>query len=139
MHVLQRLITKPNSRFPCHLSFTCMFVLQLAFLFGAVVGIAACVWIHFGSGVSYIKYEIYAVAVLLGECSYSHWPCCNPPVCACLLNKTCFELVQWGNVFSRGFFFVLFFIACLLSFFHTVAIWVPNNSHVKADIHTHTF
>jgi len=60
-----------------------MFVLQLAFLFGAVLGIAACVWIYFGSGVSYIKYEIYPVAALLGECSYSHWPCCNYPVHTC--------------------------------------------------------
>jgi len=44
-----------------------MFVLQLAFVFGAVLGIAACVWIRFGSGVSYIKYQIYPVATLLGE------------------------------------------------------------------------
>jgi hypothetical protein len=35
-------------------------------VFGAVLGIAACVWIRFGSGVSYIKYQIYPVATLLG-------------------------------------------------------------------------
>lgn len=39
---------------------------KLAFLFGAVLGVAACVWIHFGSGVNYTKYEIYPVASLLG-------------------------------------------------------------------------
>jgi hypothetical protein len=94
MQVLYRLIMKPNPRLPCYLSFTFVCVLQLAFLFGAVLGIAACVWIRLGSGVNYVKYEIYPVASLLGECSYSHWPCCNPPVHTCLLNKTCFELVQ---------------------------------------------
>jgi hypothetical protein len=44
-----------------------MLVLQLAFLIGGVLGVAACVWIHFGWGVDYTKYEIYLVATLLGE------------------------------------------------------------------------
>jgi Na+/melibiose symporter-like transporter len=39
---------------------------KLAFLFGALLGIAACVWIYFGSGVDYTTYEIYPVATLLG-------------------------------------------------------------------------
>ncbi|XP_021931494.1 major facilitator superfamily domain-containing protein 12-like isoform X2 [Zootermopsis nevadensis] len=39
---------------------------KLAFLVGGILGISACVWIHFGSGVFYTKYGIYLVAILLG-------------------------------------------------------------------------
>jgi len=78
MEVSYRLIIKPNPTLPCYLSFTFVFVLQLAFLFGAVLGIAACVWIRFGSGVNYVKYEIYPVATLLGECSSHTGPTVIP-------------------------------------------------------------
>lgn len=39
---------------------------KLSFLLGAVLGIAACMWIRFGSGINYTTYEIYPVATLLG-------------------------------------------------------------------------
>jgi hypothetical protein len=47
-----------------------MSVLQFAFLLGAILGIAACVWIRLGSGDNYTTYEIYPVAALLGECCH---------------------------------------------------------------------
>ncbi|KAL0271697.1 UNVERIFIED_CONTAM: hypothetical protein PYX00_008709 [Menopon gallinae] len=39
---------------------------MVAYIFGAILGICACIWIKFGGGDRYTEYEIYAVAVLLG-------------------------------------------------------------------------
>lgn len=38
-----------------------------AYLIGVVQGLAACIWIYFGHGQFYTSYEIYPVALLLGN------------------------------------------------------------------------
>lgn len=43
-----------------------VFSFQVAYATGALIGIGACVWIRFGSGIYYNEYEIYPVAILLG-------------------------------------------------------------------------
>lgn len=40
---------------------------KVAYSIGALLAICACVWIQLGNGNMYIKYQIYAVAVLLGS------------------------------------------------------------------------
>lgn len=42
---------------------------KAAYSIGALFAICACIWIKFGHGDAYIKYEIYAVAILLGKVS----------------------------------------------------------------------
>ncbi|XP_049827163.1 major facilitator superfamily domain-containing protein 12-like [Schistocerca gregaria] len=39
---------------------------KVAYLVGAAVGFAGCLWIQFGYGSAFVRYEIYGVAVLLG-------------------------------------------------------------------------
>lgn len=40
---------------------------RVAYSIGALLAICASVWIQFGNDVMYVKYEIYAVAVMLGK------------------------------------------------------------------------
>jgi len=44
---------------------------KVAYSIGVLFAICACIWIQFGNGDIYIKYEIYVVAVLLGN-SHTH-------------------------------------------------------------------
>lgn len=45
---------------------------KVAYSIGALLGVCACTWIQFGNGELYIKYQIYAVAALLGNsCIYN--------------------------------------------------------------------
>ncbi|XP_076246049.1 major facilitator superfamily domain-containing protein 12 isoform X2 [Calliopsis andreniformis] len=40
---------------------------KIAYCFGVILGICACIWIHFGVGATYVKYQIYPVALILGS------------------------------------------------------------------------
>nr|XP_034172580.1 major facilitator superfamily domain-containing protein 12-like isoform X2 [Osmia lignaria] len=40
---------------------------KISYSFGVILGIIACVWIKFGTGVIYTKYEIYPVSLMLGS------------------------------------------------------------------------
>lgn len=40
---------------------------KISFLIGTVLGLSACTWILFGSGETYVKYQIYPVTLLLGK------------------------------------------------------------------------
>ncbi|XP_029054428.1 major facilitator superfamily domain-containing protein 12-like isoform X1 [Osmia bicornis bicornis] len=40
---------------------------KISYSFGVILGIIACVWIKFGTGVVYTKYEIYPVSLMLGS------------------------------------------------------------------------
>lgn len=40
---------------------------KVSYCLGVMLGICSCIWIHFGTGVTYIKYEIYPVALILGN------------------------------------------------------------------------
>lgn len=40
---------------------------RIAYSIGALIAICACIWIQFGNGDAYIKYEIYPVSVMLGK------------------------------------------------------------------------
>ncbi|XP_042905853.1 major facilitator superfamily domain-containing protein 12 isoform X1 [Parasteatoda tepidariorum] len=39
---------------------------KITYLIGCILGLGACVWIHFGEGETYCQYELYGVAVLIG-------------------------------------------------------------------------
>ncbi|KAG7201594.1 hypothetical protein KM043_004338 [Ampulex compressa] len=39
---------------------------KVAYSIGVLLGLSACIWIRFGSGNAYVKYEIYPVSLLLG-------------------------------------------------------------------------
>lgn len=39
---------------------------KISYFFGVILGIIACVWIKFGTGMIYTKYEIYPVSLMLG-------------------------------------------------------------------------
>lgn len=40
---------------------------KVAYSIGALLAICACIWIQFGTGDLYIKYQIYVVSILLGK------------------------------------------------------------------------
>ncbi|KYM85340.1 putative MFS-type transporter C19orf28 [Atta colombica] len=40
---------------------------KVAYSIGALLAICACIWIQFGNGDIYVKYQIYVVAILLGS------------------------------------------------------------------------
>lgn len=39
---------------------------QVSYLVGCMLGIAGCLWLRFGAGQAYSRYEIFPVAALLG-------------------------------------------------------------------------
>lgn len=39
---------------------------RLTYCVGGALGLAACTWLQLGTGYSYVKYEVYLVAFLLG-------------------------------------------------------------------------
>ena len=40
---------------------------KISYCFGAMLGLCACIWIHFGTGATYTKYQIYPVSLILGN------------------------------------------------------------------------
>ncbi|XP_076667779.1 major facilitator superfamily domain-containing protein 12 [Andrena cerasifolii] len=39
---------------------------KISYCFGVMLGLCACIWIHFGTGATYTKYQIYPVSLILG-------------------------------------------------------------------------
>lgn len=40
---------------------------KISYCFGVILGICACIWIQFGTGLAYTKYQIYPVSLILGN------------------------------------------------------------------------
>lgn len=40
---------------------------KISYLLGVLLGIAACLWIRFGAGITYVRYQIYPVSLILGS------------------------------------------------------------------------
>ncbi|KAK9308234.1 hypothetical protein QLX08_001705 [Tetragonisca angustula] len=40
---------------------------KISYCFGVILGICACIWIQFGTGLTYTKYHIYPVSLILGS------------------------------------------------------------------------
>lgn len=40
---------------------------KISYCFGVMLGLCACIWIQFGAGATYTKYQIYPVSLILGN------------------------------------------------------------------------
>ncbi|OAD61483.1 Major facilitator superfamily domain-containing protein 12 [Eufriesea mexicana] len=40
---------------------------KISYCFGVVLGVCACIWIRFGNDLTYVKYQIYPVSLILGS------------------------------------------------------------------------